>query len=350
MKQVQRYIPPRPFFQIAEYLTERGFAVLQYNKRGIGENVTILDSNVWGNLTFNDQKQDAEKALDVLIQQPEVDANRITVLGHSEGATIAPRVVIDNPGKVKNVVLMAAVAQNLRDLLYFQLVTREVNYAQQNLDHNHNGLISVQEASENPVFSTLVGNLTLLLTQNITTANGTSKQLSPQFDVNNDTFVSIDDELKPRLIDRIRSISVVTPGEKCVSDVCPILLKSHYALQPPTSNIIGNISSNTSILILQGENDSMAPIQQAFLLQQELTEVHHPDHTLITYSDLGHLFYPSSQWSTSSGPIPQYVLADLYSWLEPHSGLSYPYLTLAFSNMTSKITDMGSNFSSSESR
>jgi uncharacterized protein len=48
--------PPRPFFQIAEYLTERGFAVLQYNKRGIGENVTILDSNVWGNLTFNDQK------------------------------------------------------------------------------------------------------------------------------------------------------------------------------------------------------------------------------------------------------------------------------------------------------
>ena len=97
--------PPRPFFQIAEYLTERGFAVLQYNKRGIGENVTILDSNVWGNLTFNNQKQDAEKALDVLIQQPEVDANRITVLGHSEGTIITPRIAIDNPGKVKNIVL-----------------------------------------------------------------------------------------------------------------------------------------------------------------------------------------------------------------------------------------------------
>ena len=83
--------PPRPFFQIAEYLTERGFAVLQYNKRGIGENVSLLDSNVWGNLTFNDQKQDAEKALDVLIQQPEVDANRITVLGHSEGTIISTK-------------------------------------------------------------------------------------------------------------------------------------------------------------------------------------------------------------------------------------------------------------------
>ena len=58
--------------------------VLRYDKRGIGENKTILDSNVWGNLTFNDLKHDAEKALDVLVQQPEVDANRITVLGHSE--------------------------------------------------------------------------------------------------------------------------------------------------------------------------------------------------------------------------------------------------------------------------
>ena len=135
--------PTSPYTPIAEYLSERGFAVLQYNKRGIGENDT-LDSNVWGNLTINDLKQDAEKALDVLIQQPEVDANRITVLGHSEGTTIAPRIAIDNPGKVKNVVLMAAVAQNMRDLLYFQGVTNPVNYAQQILDHNHDGLISVQ--------------------------------------------------------------------------------------------------------------------------------------------------------------------------------------------------------------
>ena len=146
-------------------------------------------------------------------------------------------------------------------------------------------------------------------------------------------------------------LSVVTPGEKCVVVVRPIWLKSQYVSQSPTSNIIGNISSNTSILILQGENDSQTPIEQAFLLQQNLTDVNHPDHTLITYPDLGHVFYPSSQWfSTSEGPIPRCVLADLYSWLEPHSGFSYPYLAPAFSNMTSKSTDMSSNSSSSESR
>jgi hypothetical protein len=57
------YPPARPFFEIAEYLSERGFAVLQYNKRAIGTNYTILDSNAWGNITFDDLRQDAEKAL-----------------------------------------------------------------------------------------------------------------------------------------------------------------------------------------------------------------------------------------------------------------------------------------------
>ena len=30
--------PPTPFFQIAEYLSERSFVVLKYDKRGVGEN------------------------------------------------------------------------------------------------------------------------------------------------------------------------------------------------------------------------------------------------------------------------------------------------------------------------
>jgi NAD(P)-dependent dehydrogenase (short-subunit alcohol dehydrogenase family) len=44
--------PPTPFWQIAQYLSERGFAVLRYDKRGIGANFTI-NQNVWGNTTIN---------------------------------------------------------------------------------------------------------------------------------------------------------------------------------------------------------------------------------------------------------------------------------------------------------
>jgi uncharacterized protein len=103
----------------------------------------------------------------------------------------------------------------------------------------------------------------------------------------------------------------------------------------PNLSIIGNVSKSTGILILNGENDTQTPVQQAFLLQQRLTEVKHPDHTLITYPNLGHVFYPSSQWQTGIGPIEQYVLADLYSWLESHSGFTSPYDTAPVTNTTS---------------
>jgi uncharacterized protein len=66
-----------------------------------------------------------------------------------------------------------------------------------------------------------------------------------------------------------------------------------------------------------------------------LTKVNHPDHTLITYPNLGHQFYPSSHWTTESEPIPEYVLVDLYSWLEAHSGFMFPYDTAPVTNTTS---------------
>ena len=84
--------PPTPYLQIGQYLSERGFAVLRYDKRGVGANYTILDTNVWGNTTANDLIQDSKKALNVLIQQPEVDTKRISIIGHSEGTLYAPRV------------------------------------------------------------------------------------------------------------------------------------------------------------------------------------------------------------------------------------------------------------------
>jgi alpha/beta superfamily hydrolase len=188
--------PPTPFFQIAEHLSERGFVVLRYDKRGIGENGTILDSDAWGNLTFNDLKQDAEKALAVLAQQPEVDPNRITVLGHSEGTVIAPRVVIDNTTKVRNLVLMGAAAQNVYELGYFQNVELKVLYAEKVLDRNHDGLLSVSEADNDPIFGSVVGNVTELPMQRnnnnttLTTSNGTATQLeqNTKYNTTNDVY------------------------------------------------------------------------------------------------------------------------------------------------------------------
>src|SRR5918994_6581570 len=123
----------KPFWQISQYLSERGFAVLRYDKRGVGANSQIIDTNVWGNLTFDDLKHDAETALGVLIQQPEVDPSKITLIGHSEGTLIAPRIVIDQENKtnattIKNIVLMASVATTMAGLVNYQKVGIVIEY------------------------------------------------------------------------------------------------------------------------------------------------------------------------------------------------------------------------------
>jgi hypothetical protein len=43
----------KPFWQIAKYLTEREFVALRYDKRGIGENGTIINNNLWENMTYD---------------------------------------------------------------------------------------------------------------------------------------------------------------------------------------------------------------------------------------------------------------------------------------------------------
>jgi uncharacterized protein len=319
--------PPTPFFQIAEYLSERGFAVLRYDKRGIGTNHTILDSNIWGNLTIDDLIQDAGKALAVLVRQPEVDANRITVLGHSEGTGISPRVAIDNPDKVKNIVLMGAMAQNGTYMLEFQTVSLPLLYAKEVLDKDHNGMLSVQEASKDVIFERIIGgNLSLILTQNLT--NGTKIPKS-EYNANNDTYINIETELRPALINQAKSFfapskatAAAALSGKCTNlEGCPMYQSSFFNLVPNLSTI-SNVPANISILILNGENDTQTPVQGALLLQQKLTQIRHPDHILITYPNLGHEFHPSSQWFTQNGPIPEYVLAGLYSWLESRSGFT----------------------------
>jgi len=79
-------------------------------------------------------------------------------------------------------------------------------------------------------------------------------------------------------------------------------------------DMIGNVSS--SILILHGENDILTPFEDALLLEQRLTEIGHPDHTLISYPGLGHYFYPEDYWGIAMGPMQYYVLQDLEAWLK----------------------------------
>ena len=313
---------------LAEFLSERGFAVLKYDKRGVGPYITISDSNAWGNLTFDNLKHDAEKALSVLLQQPEVNATKkVTLIGHSEGTNFPPRIAAEYPDKVRNIVLMAPVAEKWTDIIYFQEVANPILYAETILDIDHPGQISVKEASKDLIFQKLVGgNLTQLLLNpiNFTENNVTGIFLEQKNDTN-DYLISIEGVLKPALVrgyDNDTSPNALQLSGKCIDIYgCPSLGKSFSAL-PSVIGMIGNVSSNVGVLILEGQNDSQTPLQQALLLQQRLTEVNHPDHQIIVYPDLGHNFIPSNKWVSSGGPqMEEYVLQDIYQWLSSPSRL-----------------------------
>ena len=325
----ERIYPPVPFYQIAEYLSERGFSVLRYDKRGVGTNHTIVDATLWGNLTIDDLVQDANKALTILLRQPEVDPNRTTVVGHSEGTMIAPRVVIDSPGRVDNIVLMGAV-DNQTKIFEFQTVGLPIRYAEEVLDKNHDGTISEQEASDDLIFERIIGgNLSLILSQYL--QNGT-KTPNSKYDFNNDAHIDIQNELKPALIENSKSFfesskslasdkTTVANGTCINLEGCPTYSSSFLNFTPNLITI-AKVPDNTSILILNGENDTQTAVQGALLLQQMLTLLKHPDHSIITFPNLGHEFAPSSPWFTQHGLIPEYVLQDLFSWLEPRSQLT----------------------------
>ncbi|MFX0202677.1 MAG: hypothetical protein ACFFCW_41770, partial [Candidatus Hodarchaeota archaeon] len=267
---------------------------------------------------------DAGKALEVLMQQSEVDASDITIIGHSEGTVIVPRIAITNPN-IRNIVLMGAAAHNIYDIIYWQTVDRAVFFSENVMDTNLDGLISIQEVLE-VIERGELSYETNGLIQNITG----QYDWNPGFDSDKDGYCSIQNELKPLMV---QYFDMIFPSDPTSPNYWP-WLQSHRALEDTNLDLIGNVSA--SILILQGEAEIQAPVEGAFLLEQRLTEINHPDHTLITYPGLGHSFYPAKGLVQPLGPIRDYVLSDLADWLKDPAR-KVRYLTAQIEDLNTEL-------------
>ncbi|MBL0927962.1 MAG: alpha/beta fold hydrolase [Phycisphaerales bacterium] len=92
----------KPFWVIADYLSRRGVAVLRADDRGVGGSTgSVSDS------TTADFAGDALAAVDVLRGMPEIDPERIGLIGHSEGGIVGPMAAAREPQKVAFVVMLA---------------------------------------------------------------------------------------------------------------------------------------------------------------------------------------------------------------------------------------------------
>lgn len=106
----------RPFLDIARGLAAQGVAVLRYDKRSKARPQDYAD----GQVTIDSETtDDAVAAVAALREVPGVDPKRVFVLGHSQGAMMAPRIAAQS-GHVAGLVLLAAPARPLLDILVEQ--------------------------------------------------------------------------------------------------------------------------------------------------------------------------------------------------------------------------------------
>jgi uncharacterized protein len=109
--------PNKPFKDLAWGLASHGIAVLRYNKRSFqypasfkGKQFTVEEEAI----------EDARAAVSQLAARSDVDAKRIFVVGHSLGATLAPRIAAGDPG-VAGIVIMAGITRPLADVIVEQV-------------------------------------------------------------------------------------------------------------------------------------------------------------------------------------------------------------------------------------
>jgi alpha/beta superfamily hydrolase len=101
------------FLVLSDYLTKRGYAVLRYDKRGIGKS-----SGDYKTATMDDFAKDAGAAMRWLKTQSNIDTARVGFLGHSSGGYVAP-LAAQRAGAAFQV-LLAAPARKLTEEIYYQ--------------------------------------------------------------------------------------------------------------------------------------------------------------------------------------------------------------------------------------
>jgi uncharacterized protein len=100
--------PWNMYRSIGEYLVQRDIAVLLYDKRGVGES-----TGNWKVETFDERAQDVAALVGFFKSRAEISPAQIGLVGHSQGAYIAPLVVAGHSPDIAFVVLLAGSGQTV---------------------------------------------------------------------------------------------------------------------------------------------------------------------------------------------------------------------------------------------
>jgi dienelactone hydrolase len=250
----------KPFKDLAWGLATRGVAVLRFDKVTWAHGSEVAADR---DFTMADEYvPDAVAAIRLLREHPAVDGDRVFVLGHSEGGTVAPRVAAAEPS-VAGLVILAGGAQPLH-----RAAVRQIRYLA--------SLDPATAAASQPAIEAITSQARMV----------DSPDLSPS-----------------------------TPASEL-----PFGIPAPYWLDLRGYDpAVAAAALGKPLLILQGGRDYQSTVADD-LAGWEAGLAHRPDVTIRVYGPDNHLFFPGSGPSTPAEYEPAQhmdaaVVADIASWL-----------------------------------
>ncbi len=112
--------PNKPFRDLAWGLASQGIAVLRYDKR-TRVHANLMTPEIVATMTVKEETtDDALLAVQLLRQSPGIDPKRVFILGHSLGATLAPRLGQQDPS-LAGLIILAGLTRTLEDTVLDQV-------------------------------------------------------------------------------------------------------------------------------------------------------------------------------------------------------------------------------------
>jgi uncharacterized protein len=109
----------KPFRDLAWGLASQGLAVLRYDKRTL-KHAKQLNQELIAEMTVKEEViDDAILAVELMRNNDNINPEKIFVLGHSLGATLAPRIGLQDP-KIAGLIIMAGIIRSLEDTILDQ--------------------------------------------------------------------------------------------------------------------------------------------------------------------------------------------------------------------------------------
>ena len=271
----------RPFLVLADYLTRRGIVVLRVDDRGVGASTGDRTR-----ATSKDYAQDALAGIQFLMSRPEIDSNRIGLIGYTEGSAIASLAAAQS-SDISFLVMMAGqgLPGDEHNLLFEETISRALGESEE--------VIAGKRAIQERIFSVLKQE------EDQTVAEGKLRSILGEFDPPMPENM-LEQALKRYLSPWFRFFINHDPGVTLKNVKCPVLA-------------------------LFGDKDLQVPVKEnSEAVEKALTSGGNRDFRVEILPNLNHLFQRSntglpSEYGKITETIAPMVLELIADWILEHT-------------------------------